>query len=71
MRQEPRPTRGEWWHPAAGYHSYPPRRTRFPGPRKVCPHCELPSQTTDKTCPVCGTRFKPVWWRRVLSFRSR
>jgi hypothetical protein len=35
----------------------PPRRPRFPGPRKTCRRCGLTSETTDRRCPVCATRF--------------
>ncbi|MEA2124522.1 MAG: hypothetical protein QOI80_1304 [Solirubrobacteraceae bacterium] len=66
MRQQPHLLRGEWMYSAPGYHSYPPPRPRFPGPRQVCPHCELPSQTSAKECPVCGARFRPTWLRRLL-----
>jgi hypothetical protein len=66
MLDEPRQMRGEWLHPAAGYHSYPPRRPRFPGPRRTCPHCGLVSETSAHDCPVCGAAFTPRLRDRLL-----
>ncbi len=66
MANDPPPLRGEWLHPAAGHHSYPPRRPRFPGPRRTCPHCGLVSQTSARDCPVCGARFNPSRIARLL-----
>ena len=60
MGFEPPPLRGDWVKPAAGYHSYPPARPRFPGPRRACPHCELVSETSSRRCPVCAAPFAPT-----------
>jgi hypothetical protein len=70
MAFEPPPLRGDWIKPAAGYHSYPPARPRFCAARRVCPHCELVSQTTSPRCPVCDARFSPSLLARILRRRS-
>ncbi len=33
-----------------------PRR-RFSPPRRLCTHCELPADTNEPTCPVCGALY--------------
>jgi hypothetical protein len=63
--REPHPLRGAYYHPGAGFHSFPPPKDRSPQ-RKVCPHCELPSETTLSNCPVCGTRYDPPLRKRLL-----
>ena len=71
MPDEPRPLAGEWVHPSAGWHDYPPRKPRFPGPRQTCPHCGLTSETSARECPVCAARFRPgVFQRLAESLRS-
>ena len=68
MPNEPRTSRGELLYPAPGYHSYPPRRPRFPGPRRRCTHCELVSETSSRECPVCAAPFeRPGRLARVLA----
>jgi predicted RNA-binding Zn-ribbon protein involved in translation (DUF1610 family) len=67
MPDEPKPLRGEWLHPAAGHHSYPPRHSRYPGPRRACPHCGLVSETGAHDCPVCGAAFARSLISRLLA----
>jgi hypothetical protein len=66
--REPRQLAGAIYRPGAGFHSYPPPKDRRPR-RKVCPHCELPSETNLRLCPVCGARYEPRLrerlWRRL------
>jgi hypothetical protein len=66
--REPELWRGEWLHPSAGTHSYPPRRARFDPPRRTCPHCGLPAQTDDARCPVCAARYFPTWRARLRAW---
>jgi hypothetical protein len=63
--REPKLLRGAVYHPGAGYHSYPPPKDRSPQ-RRVCPHCELPSETNAGQCPVCGARYEPPLRQRLL-----
>jgi hypothetical protein len=65
MAYEPPLVRGEWLTPAAGHHSFPPPRPRFPGPRQQCPHCNLVSETSSRRCPVCDARFRPTLRERL------
>jgi hypothetical protein len=72
MEDEPHPLRGDWVHPPAGFHSYPPPRPRFPGPRQTCTHCGLTSETSARECPVCGERYRARLARRLVeAIRSR
>jgi predicted amidophosphoribosyltransferase len=53
--------------PAPGLRDFPPkRRPRFEAPVRRCPHCDLPSATTDTHCPVCAARFEPTRRERLL-----
>lgn len=63
--REPRPLRGAVYHPGSGFHSFPPPKDRTPR-RRVCPHCDLPSETNAAECPVCGTRYKLTLRERLL-----
>jgi hypothetical protein len=46
---------------------FPPKRPpRFDAPTRRCPRCEMPSATRDAHCPVCGTRFEPTRWQRLI-----
>ena len=71
MAFEPPPLRGDWVKPAAGYHSYPPPRPRFPGPRQTCPRCELVSETSSSRCPVCDVRFSATRLQRLVAALRR
>jgi hypothetical protein len=64
--REPKPLAGTVYHPGAGFHSYPPPKDRSPR-RRVCRRCELPADTTARTCPVCGTRYDPSLRERIVS----
>jgi hypothetical protein len=63
--REPDPLRGAYFHPGAGFHSFPPPKDRRPK-RRVCRHCELPSETNLTSCPVCGTRYELPLRERLL-----
>jgi hypothetical protein len=63
--REPKQLAGAVFHPGAGHHSYPPPKDRSPR-RRVCPHCELPSECLGPTCPVCGARYDPGLRQRLL-----
>lgn len=70
MEDEPRQSPAEWTHPAAGYHEYPPRKRRWPAPRRACTVCEAVSETPDEHCPVCGSAYpKPSLVARLLRRR--
>jgi uncharacterized paraquat-inducible protein A len=64
--REPKPLAGTVYHPGAGFHSYPPPKDRSPR-RRVCRHCELPSDTAASACPVCGTRYEPRLRERIMN----
>jgi hypothetical protein len=64
--REPKPLAGAVYHPGAGFHSYPPAKDRTPQPRE-CGHCRLVSATNAATCPVCGARYRPPLYRRLMS----
>lgn len=52
--------RGTIFHPGGGFHSYPPPKDRFATQRRTCERCELPADTREPTCPVCGTPYPPT-----------
>ena len=73
MPGEPPPMRGTIYHPGGGFHSYPPPKNRDATMRRTCERCGLPSDTAERTCPVCGTRYPPTTrlGRFVRLVRSR
>ena len=57
MREEPWPSSAEWKRPENWRRLPPKRPPRFPGPRQLCGHCGLVSQTSARECPVCAAPY--------------